>query len=223
MMKDVFLRTQEKIYGFAYAFVPHRHSQPALRFERATGLSDIGRKYVMPYGRSAAAIERSVCECVSRKAGYGFHIDNMREYFRKAVNNSIEGDDWQEQFKKLLDDIIELNSELKTVEYDRNDIDAVYHFILGTTSGFNPDDIEFWLREFDPTKLEEWHNKPEYLENGKINGIFLQEIHPDPEIAERTVDRLVRKERRDVKFIHWIPSMPTLQKIKEGLNLDIQP
>lgn len=131
------------------ARVNHSYSAPALRFEEVTGIAGVGRIYKMPGGVSMQYME-------SLLPHYDFSAFLMKkvipadEKLRFAWGMSNEdiapfASTAQDKMSLLIDRLCDLNPELKNVRFDRADFRACWHFTRGVTSGFNPEDIQFYL------------------------------------------------------------------------------
>ena len=132
---------------------------PALRFEEITGIEGVGHTYKMPNGISMEYMEKLL-------PGADFSLFQMKRvipadeklrfgWAMAAEKVASLATTMETKYQKLVDIFCDLNPDLKNVKFDRQDISACRNFIWGVTSGFNPDDIQHFLKRAHPQSAEE--------------------------------------------------------------------
>lgn len=147
-----------------------RHQRPALLLQAEFGLTDIGCDYKMPEGIAHKKIEAYVL-CL------------MWAYRQEQLPAAVFGPAMHE----LLDRMEDLNPELKRLRYDRTDARRLFDAAMGVTSGFNIDDMQFFL-------------------DGNYG--YIAEKNPQWVAKHETVKRLL-----GIMGPGWVASEPTLDKI----------
>lgn len=100
---------------------------PAHKFEQQTGITDIAQTWQTPKGLTLAELGVS-----------------WRNRFREsATSDSAEFPN--AQMLKEFAEIVRLNPQLKSLDCDLNEQGIMYHIILGVASGYNFDDIQWFL------------------------------------------------------------------------------
>ena len=105
---------------------PH-HCQPAIEVAQRHGLNEVAGDYLLPKGLSAPVLETY--------AMVAMHVLRSKNEHALA----------QRHLHDLRTKLEQLNPVLKTLVYDRSNIKQCYDTILGVTSGFHTDDIQFYL------------------------------------------------------------------------------
>ena len=118
------------------------HEQPAKILERKHDLQDIAGDYHMPAGLKAPMVE-----------AFAIAINWMH---RRA---EISTDEALARMHPLLDRMIELNPAMSVLRFDRNNVTKCVDCVMGMTSGFNRDDMQFFL---DGNYFQMSMDKPEY-------------------------------------------------------------
>lgn len=115
--------------AFNKAAVPlERHQRPALEFAEKAKLADIGQNWHLPAGLDAPTIE-----------AYALVLRWATQQGR------ITADRYNQRLSVLCQTLEDLNPVLATLTYDRRDCLRMFDVALGVTSGFNADDIQFFL------------------------------------------------------------------------------
>lgn len=119
-------------------------THPALRFQRDNNLRGIAGRYFIPDGKTAAQYEKAM----SRKMHVHVETEMAKrgateyDYWKVAEDMGLPG-----FLEKSWDKLVELNPALKKVKLDRSCVEDVYNAHIGVTSGFNVNDINFFLRQ----------------------------------------------------------------------------
>ena len=106
----------------------NRHQQPALALAAQFNLRAIGKKYRLPPGLTAARLEAYVL--AQRWA---------------AQRGLIAQDTYAENLRETCALLSALNPTLTRLQFDRGDTGRLFDLLMGVSSGFNPDDIQFYL------------------------------------------------------------------------------
>lgn len=176
-----------KIAGKAPFF---KWEQPARDFEGEYEITGISRQYKMPNDQT----EREIAK--------------ITKFDKASLNINIT--------RNLLDDLIKLNPELQKISYDPNDCSHTSNIIDGITSGFNPNDINYFIRTNTPTinglRSEEqtlrFLTKMAYEEKLNVSTSMM----PSPETWE-TIQQKLKKSK------NWKPTQESLQ-IQLGKELE---
>jgi len=150
------------------------YNAPALDFEKAAGITGIGRRYMMPRGQSLEAMEFEI----TRNVQWAQNI-SLEERLRRAQR-------YASSFRAL-------NPELAKVNYDPDNLIHNWHYILGVTSGLNPDDIDYFINN-----------------GGRLN-------NPEQNYSDKLKVRL-STEFNSHAGIYWRPSAATAALIVEKLR-----
>jgi hypothetical protein len=155
--------------AFNAAAVPDDpHVRPALVFAEENGLSGIGRTYALPPGLDAETIEAYVLA--------------LRWTARAGLMTPQR---YAERMQELGAALEEINPALAALAYDRTEAPAVFDVVMGVTSGFNTDDIQFF-----------------------IDGNYFARA-----IADRAYADKYRRAEEGHSRIGWVPSPKTLDRI----------
>lgn len=169
------------------------HTQPALEFERATGLTGIAGRYVFPEGLSAEAFEKRYAwrygaeasrpeimrgSPLSVPSGMASALAQLQKVmvetgfsgskFAKKLWSDAVGAEFQHVMKTpehpyrvmqraLWDELVSLNPALEKVTFDRMEGQQIHDAMMGVSSGFNVDDINYFLRRppgYTPQSVE---------------------------------------------------------------------
>lgn len=159
---------------------------PSIEFEQQNDLTDIGGYYNMPRGMSAAEYEdwfwgTNTAQLEAKDVAIG---DGKRYMSAKQPSSHVMNS-WLE--------LKALNPELENVRLDENLHYDVYCAVMGVTSGFNIDDINFFLEQL-------------YVGHGY------------PAVQGRNMpthgERLERIEDVSEERMSWVPSPRTAQRIE---------
>lgn len=182
--------------------------QPTRLFEQQTGLTGIAANYVFPHPFTAAEYEDRY---VWLFAADGFkHIPTVLTGTGLPEETMLSPDrrcgiyeflqERSSGYKDLLHagwrDLERLNPETAQLVFDRNDIHQTYDALLGVTSGYNINDINFFL---------------DLKRQGVAPGMHAQtlpgykDIHWNIECMTNT-------------RMQWVASMPTMEKIAKLLS-----
>ncbi len=143
-------------------------SRPAEEFEVLTGFAGLSRDYVLSQDFHAQA--QSLLGVIGRTARAGMTAPHSRSEaiiadacdFAREFNSlswpvSKFSKDWaatlHQRLNGLIDTVIAQNpgSGLEHVQIDRNDLKQVRDFLLGVTSGFTPEDIQYYMHDMPQT------------------------------------------------------------------------
>jgi hypothetical protein len=128
---------------------------PAYRFEKASGLKGIAGNYKYPGGLNPVQFddawtwtfysngETQLYPTALVDRGIALPRVGAREEISEYLARTPR--EIQDAFQGVLDELIALNPELKGVRVDRKNIGMVYDVINGVASGFNVNDINYYL------------------------------------------------------------------------------
>ncbi|MEZ0224353.1 MAG: hypothetical protein ACAH83_07370 [Alphaproteobacteria bacterium] len=119
-------------------------THPALRFQRQNNLRGIAGRYFIPDGKTAAQYEKWMSRRMSAHVGREMKKRNATEFDYWAVAEDLGLPPFLE---KSWDRLVELNPALKDVKLNKSGVEDVYNAHIGVTSGFNVDDINFFLKQ----------------------------------------------------------------------------
>ena len=142
--------------------LPIQWRYPAQEFEKQLNIKNISRIYIMPDNKTMLRIAKET----------KFKEQNLEER-----NHTLSA-------------IIKLNPELKKINYDKTEELDVEDFLFGVTSGFNPDDINYYIQT-----------------NSKKPGTLLNKGQ-----TEKLAMHYFAQEQMNIRHI-WHASRPTLQSI----------
>ena len=92
----------------------------AENFEKKYGITGISHNYKFPEDMSAREV-----------------------MLEQRYTSDGQGVEWK---KGMVDEIVNLNPELSSLDFDRDNSESLVDIIYGTTSGYNPDDIAYYLQ-----------------------------------------------------------------------------
>lgn len=182
--------------------------QPARSFEQQTRMTGIAGRYIFPENFTASEYEDRYTWLFSANGfkripevlkGTGLPEETMTEVpqgwrVKGLLAHVSEG------YKALLFtgwcDIERLNPQTEKVVFDRNDVEQTYQALLGVTSGFNIDDINFFL---------------DLSRQGFPPGAHSRTLPGYNEMR-------LNVESRAGTPLYWVASMNTLKKIKQQLD-----
>jgi len=188
----------------------HDDTYPALQFERYFGLRDIGRTWQMPGGISMAAMERQLWGC-------GFLDYDIS-------NDTILTTATAEQYpaiamrfataQQLATDFIDLNPDLRRVDFDPTHWEQIKSFILGVTSGFNSNDIQYWLKGGRRTPELEQLRQRIYSQcfNAPEQSWYPQDLKAKFNEGAYGLGPDV------ISLVHWVPCPQTIVQINTQLD-----
>lgn len=144
-MKDSFIGAVKA--RFHAAFRPQEWGYPARMLENEAGISGISAHWKMPEGTTEYGIGLDTEELFIRTGpGFGYYnVRTCKTLFRKLATGQFEGAGWKKQAHDQLLKIIELNPQLKAVRYNPDSSNNIITFLYGITSGFNAQDINYFL------------------------------------------------------------------------------
>lgn len=126
-ISDLYAQSLRLPFSAAAGSNPH-HAMPALTLAARCALRDIGAEYTLPRGLSPAVLEAyALTVHWSLRQGY-IATTNARDHLLSAIQR-----------------LEDLNPQLRHLTYDRMDIRRCYDLVMGVSSGFHPDDIQFFL------------------------------------------------------------------------------
>lgn len=198
-IKNVFRRVAEigplkNLKGVIRSYlVPQKWVFPAREFEQQTGMTGLSRSYKTPKGQDETDLASQWYEIYGRRK-YGVIFDQNISYVARYFNNLAHGiresEDWEDELRTTVAELIRLNPELSIVRYNPDDIEQTFRVLDGALSGFNPDDINYYVNE--------WEQADRNYSNAYKD--LLEEHLP--------------------ANIYWIASPATLQKIKSHFGLE---
>lgn len=147
------------------------HQQPAQRLSKGYQLTDIAGRYAMPQGLSAAVIE---AYCIANAA--------------LAFEGKMAQEDAHDNLRTVIDRLIDINPSLKAVNCKMEQYRACYDFALGITSGFNADDIQFFI---DGNFFQKSMDNPAYAKKFKAACAALGSDSLGWVPAPQTLDRII--------------------------------
>ncbi|MBI1301691.1 MAG: hypothetical protein GC137_08545 [Alphaproteobacteria bacterium] len=123
---------------------------PAKDFEAFTGVSGISRTYVMRNERDPEEIDQEMLRLYyeTRLKNYLTNNEAATQYQRAKIGPEKydrEKPHFLALLRKHVYDIVTLNPELGDIGLSHESVSEMYHFIRGAVSGFNPQDIEYFL------------------------------------------------------------------------------
>ena len=137
-----------------------RHAAAAIELENKYGLKDIAGHYKFVDGKTAPFAEYDYRK---RFMKY-FHATKMQNsenpILREASQIVLQGA--PEALKEINGEIKklqELNPELKRLNFNPNKMLEAYQALIGVTSGYNPDDINYFLHSLRTGKRDESLNQ----------------------------------------------------------------
>lgn len=144
---------------------------PMKEFEEKTGLTGLSFDYKMPEGKDASTVEIDY-EIIRLGSGILYDLDRSPNVFDFKPSVMPE----QRQIylcyvRDLISSLKDLNPELRGVALKQDNVDQSVDFILGVTSGYNPDDIAYYLsKKWDQTH---WMKTPHIRAlNDSLQDIF---------------------------------------------------
>ena len=170
----------------------HSGRHPALEFQTGNHLRGIAGRYVIPGNYTAPEYE----DMTSRKMHDAAAAMAGGDIPRFAFWDIIEKAPPPEFLAKSWNRLVRLNPVLKKVRLDKTNAEDMYNAHLGVTSGFNVDDINF------------------FLEQKKVG-----EGLPAKQAREMPVhgDRVKRIDAIALTPMFWVASPKTAEKIEERL------
>lgn len=147
------------------------HAQPALKLQNTHGLRDIGTHYRMPYGLDV----------------------KIAEAYCMATNwlhrqNKLDAHTAHAQITALANRLIDLNPALARLQFDRNNQRHCTDIVMGVTSGFNTDDMQFFL---DGNSYQKSMDNPAYAAKAAAALDALGADHLGWVPAPKTLDRIL--------------------------------
>jgi hypothetical protein len=119
-------------------------THPALRFQRDNNLRGIAGRYYIPDGKTAAQYEKAMSRRMHAHVEAEMKKRNATEfdYWRVAESMGVPA-----FLEKSWGKLVALNPALKKVKFDRRCVEDAYNVHIGVTSGFNVNDINFFIRQ----------------------------------------------------------------------------
>lgn len=205
-------------------------SRPAQVFESKTGFTGLSRDYVLsadfheeaqsllgvvgrtarggmttPHSRSEAIIS-DACDFAQQFNSLSWPISKLSRDWASTLHQRLNG---------LIDKVVSQNpgAGLEHVPIDRNDLGQVRHFLLGVTSGFIPEDIQYYMHDMPQT--------PDYTVFDELvrRGARITEDMPLFEGYMNSV-HLEALGHKIGTNIGWRPSPQTLDAIKRQADLE---
>ena len=170
-------------------------------FEERTGISGIAGRYALPAGMEEPALESFIARGFDQAIA---HKESGRETPNQALLNLLS----------VLDQIRTINagSGLEAIPVDRDDPYAAGHFLMGVVSGYNAEDIGYYLHERPEAP------SPEYFQEVLARGGTLSREMPGYEGYVAHLQVLALEDKIGVP-IAWQASPKTVDKIKAGSGL----
>ena len=195
-------------------------SQAAIAFEAKYGFSGIAGHYVFPDepGTDCTSMQERLYTLSSTR-GTPRRQELLREYanryarltgtsplseadIRAGGELARKFEQWadkelQNEYKSMLTRLTALNPELTdAIRFDADDIKHVYDVLVGVVSGFNPDDINYYLHDY---KYKQ--DSPQNKERRQLEEAVLTKL-----------------DATDDHTLGWIASPGTLHKIEQQLQ-----
>ena len=125
----------------------------AEELEELLDITGISYRYVFPEGESEKGIQSSLYSFMHENnlnpyIQEGWHMDNMKAKFSRMVRGDGPRQKGLDMFGEIASDLQRLNPELQSIEISYDDLPSLNHFILGVTSRYHPDDIQYCLDIF---------------------------------------------------------------------------
>lgn len=147
------------------------HLQPALTLQHTHGLSNIGQHYRMPHG-----LDVKMAEAYCMANGWLQH------------QGKIDRETTHENISALANRLIDLNPALARLQFDRNNLRHCTDIVMGVTSGFNTDDMQFFL---DGNSYQKSMDNPAYAAKAAAALDALGADHLGWVPAPKTLDRIL--------------------------------
>jgi hypothetical protein len=164
---------------------------PALEFQTQNHLRSIAGRYRIPGNYTAPEYEDVTSAMVIAETKAMVTPADKRSHW-----NVLERIAPPEPLKKSWNRLVRLNPVLKGVKFDRNNGEEMYNAHLGVTSGFNVDDMNF------------------FLEQKRVGeGLPAKQAHEMPVHG----DRLLRIEGMAKTPMFWVASPKTAEKVEARL------
>jgi hypothetical protein len=170
---------------------------PALEFEKATGMRGIGHIYKMPGGITMREAFVHLKNILGNRDFYEFIKAAFAKNALSAKNNEV-----MTKIGKFAREIIDLNPELKKVSFDKEDAIETEDFIAGVLSGYNPEDIDFFLSDY------EWDHERE-------KRVWLLQVTIGRSIEWAASDLTLEKIRIYYGLENWEPSKKELDEAEK--------
>lgn len=185
---------------------------PAHRFEAQNNIDGIAGDYVFPNNMTAAAYEDRYTWLFDQHGGIARMPEILKDFYapeRDFKGNEIKGgiadflgEKASAQYRALLNDgwnrLERANPELKALTFDRTHAGETYNALMGVTSGFNVQDIDFFLKLRRENKIPAMTvmNDPAFKKH-------LDWMQNAASVCERPC---------------WVPSLPTMENITGQLK-----
>lgn len=154
----------------------YHYKAAALEFEARYGLSGIGRRYIMPPDHDMQSLE--------------YEIRRRVQWVDIPMNERLK------RAQGYADTLTALNPGLTWVSYQRQDLLDVWHFILGVTSGYNPDDIDYFINNIGrPHHNSHYQNDPGLKKLSVLfnNHAVAIQWRPSPKTVELIISKFLPK------------------------------
>ena len=170
-------------------------------FEERTGASGIAGRYILPAGMEEPSLESFIDRSFDQAIE---HAESGRETPNEALLNLLS----------VMDQIRDLNAGngLEHIPVNRGEAFEVGHFLMGVVSGYNADDIRYYLHERAEAP------SPDYFEEVLTRGGTLTREMPGHEDYLYHLNVQALEDKIGVP-IRWFPSPKTIHKMKTDLGL----
>jgi hypothetical protein len=177
------------------------HSRhPALEFQTNNHLRGIAGRYQIPGNYTAPEYEDKTSREIRRAAkemNGGVEAFNFWAVLEKNRPPKFLTKSWNK--------LVRLNPQLKKVKFDKTNAEEMYNAHLGVTSGFNVDDINFFMEQKkvgEGLPAKQAHEMP--VHGDRLNRIDNMAKTPmfwvaSPKTAVKVEERLLRQKKKALK------------------------
>lgn len=193
---------------------------PSLEFEKAAGITGIGRRYKTTDPRSLEEIYEEYNDNAWRALTEmeDWHPDVKQKYEAGLIGGPLDKTVFRQYQKALYDDLLALNPELAKIRYRHKHEGDIGHIVSGALSGFSPVDIDYFLNR--PFALMGPVSMRAYFATGKWPS---EEKAADMAPAIYTIQHYTycdALENKSEASLQWVPAPATIKLIKQKLGFE---
>ncbi len=158
--------------------------RPAYQFEQVTGFKGIASRYVMPPGAGCCQQIESFIAHKAKELDIGPYVREGKPYhismaqYERSDRTKIEM--YRPARRELLLSMMQAyaweflryNPELGRVGFDESSIGELYDFCRGVLSGYNPDDIDYYIKQSQQTSRDTKDDAPLMSTVPRLNKFF---------------------------------------------------